>query len=396
MTRRCRAAAGPGPEAIRRAMRGPQAAPPSCCPPRPSLAAAGCFFPLLEDAGRGRGGAVLQAADGTLVVTDALGQDADRAAATIERLFGAPPERLDPAADAARLLALPGLVPAPATPRPPPATGVERLADEVPLPALLRRDGIMLLAPGQKRRLALIRLRCRAVRSCRISGRRGPTPTSLAMRGRGCARGSSPRSRRPGAAGRAARRRAARALAARLPARLLPEVPAGGRRRTRRCARPVRRADRRGSARAGAGRPPRGAAPRRLGPRGAGLDAAALSLLGAGGAARRPHAAALVHRPLSPGRRPQRSVGRSGTAGADRRRWRTGARMGARARHLPLLLAPLDRDAAGRDAHGRLPACRRLHPAQCAARRAAATPEGRTGCAAPALLAGLLPPEAAP
>ncbi|WP_419956583.1 hypothetical protein, partial [Neoroseomonas rubea] len=150
---------GPGPDAIRRAMRGPAGRAALIMPAPPEAGRRRVALALLEEAGRGRGGAVLETADGALLLTDCLAPDADRAASAIERLFGQLPERLDPAIDVARLLALPAPAPAQPPPPQPAAGGIERLADEVPLAQLLRREGLLMLAPGQRRRLALLRLR---------------------------------------------------------------------------------------------------------------------------------------------------------------------------------------------------------------------------------------------
>jgi hypothetical protein len=152
--------AGPAADAIRRALRGPPgrvalrlAAPRGAAQRRVALA-------LLDDAGRAQGGALLETAAGDLLLTQAGPADAARVEALLQRLLGTAPER-HPLPDALpALLALPGLVPA--RPRPPPApspAGIEALADAAPLPALLRRAGVLHIAPGQTRRLALLRLR---------------------------------------------------------------------------------------------------------------------------------------------------------------------------------------------------------------------------------------------
>lgn len=151
---------GPGPDALRRALRGPPgrvalrlAAPGAAARRRVALT-------LLDQAGRGRGGAVLEAATGELLLTEAAAADGARVAALLERLLGAAPDILPLPEAVAMLLALPGLAPADtATAAPPPAAGIEALADAAPLPALLRRDGVLHLAAGQPQRLALLRLR---------------------------------------------------------------------------------------------------------------------------------------------------------------------------------------------------------------------------------------------
>lgn len=152
--------AGPGAEAIRRALRGPAgrvalrvAAP--ALPARRRVALA-----LLEEAGRPRGGAVLETAGGDLLLTEADAPDAARVAALLERLLGSAPERFGLPGAVGALLALPGLAPIAAEDATPPAaTGIEAVSDAAPLPALLRREGIVHLAAGMSQRLALLRLR---------------------------------------------------------------------------------------------------------------------------------------------------------------------------------------------------------------------------------------------
>ncbi|MBW6400170.1 hypothetical protein KPL78_20085 [Roseomonas sp. HJA6] len=154
------APSGPGADAIRRTLRGPPgrlalrlAAP--AMPARRRVALA-----LLEEAGRPRGGTVLETAEGDLLLTEAASVDGTRVADLLEGLLGAAVERLDLPEGAARLLALPGLAPAaPAQAVAPSATGIEALADAAPLPALLRRDGVLYIARGAPQRLALLRLR---------------------------------------------------------------------------------------------------------------------------------------------------------------------------------------------------------------------------------------------
>ena len=151
---------GPGADAVRRTLRGP--------PGRVALRLAAPAPPAhrrvvvawLEEAGRSRGGTVLETAAGELVLSEAEAADGARVATLLEGLLGHPVERLDLPAGATRLLTLPGLAPASAAAAPPPsATGIEALADGAPLPALLRRDGILHIAPGAPQRLALLRLR---------------------------------------------------------------------------------------------------------------------------------------------------------------------------------------------------------------------------------------------
>lgn len=154
------APAGPGPDAIRRALRGPPgrvalrlAAPAGAAQRRVALA-------LLAEAGQPRGGIVLATAAGDLLLTEADPAAAERAQALLDRLLGVAPDRLDLASDGAALLALPAPVPAaPAAPPAPAPAGIEALADAASLPALLRRDGVLHIAPGLPRRLALMRLR---------------------------------------------------------------------------------------------------------------------------------------------------------------------------------------------------------------------------------------------
>lgn len=154
------APAGAGAEAIRRALRGPpgrvalrMTAPRTDAARRVALA-------LLQDAGRPRGGTLLETATGDLLLTETDLAGAARAEAALLRLFGTAPERFDLPGAVAELLDLPS--PVPAAPRPPPApppAGIEAAADAAPLPALLRREGILHIAAGQPRRLAMLRLR---------------------------------------------------------------------------------------------------------------------------------------------------------------------------------------------------------------------------------------------
>ncbi len=154
------APAGSGADAIRRALRGPPgrvalrvAAPLTDAARRIALA-------VLEDAGRPRGGTLVETATGDLLLTEADAASAARAEAALLRLFGTAPERFDLPGAMTALLDLPS--PVPAAPRPPPApppAGIEARADAAPLPALLRREGVLHIAAGQPRRLAMLRLR---------------------------------------------------------------------------------------------------------------------------------------------------------------------------------------------------------------------------------------------
>lgn len=154
------APSGSGADAIRRTLRGPPgrvalrlAAPTQPARRRVALA-------LLEEAGRPRGGVVLQTAQGELLLSEAEAADAARAAGLIEGLFGSSVEQLPLPDGAMRLLALPGLAPANAGQAvPAPAVGIEAIADAVPLPSLLRRDAVLHIARGAPQRLALLRLR---------------------------------------------------------------------------------------------------------------------------------------------------------------------------------------------------------------------------------------------
>lgn len=151
---------GPGPEAIRRALRGPPGRlalhlPAPCEGARLRVAIA-----LLEQAGASRGGSVLRAGDGSLLLTEATAREAERAGKLLTRLFGVAVARIAVPQDLAPLAALAGLAPASApAPAAPSAAGIEAMADAAPLPALLRRDGILHIAPGTSRQLAYLRLR---------------------------------------------------------------------------------------------------------------------------------------------------------------------------------------------------------------------------------------------
>ncbi|MBP0464123.1 hypothetical protein J5Y09_09390 [Roseomonas sp. PWR1] len=385
---------GPGPDAIRRAMRGPAGRAALIMPAPPEPGRRRVALALLEDAGRGRGGTVLQAADGTLLLTDSLGPDADRAAAAIERLFGQKPERLDPAADIARLLALPAPAPASQPPSQPAASGIERLADEAPLPSLLRRDGIMMLAPGRKRRLALLRLRLPRHALAASLGPSGADPDLLRhardrLRARILAALADPAQRDALLGGAPPV-----PLLLDLPARMLPDAPAVS--DDEPAAAPALIAALTAGEAMVDDLPARHAALRRLGWGLAvrGLDAAALSLLA-------PEALpadilllrwspALAGRTATAALRrvdPERVV-LTGVDGEQALEWALALGIGRFTGPWIATLQAATRMAACPHAA----ACTRV---QCAARGAAATPEGRAGCAAPALLAALLPPEAA-
>lgn len=151
---------GPGAEAIRRTLRGPPGRVALRLPPPPAPARRRVALALLEEAGRPRGGTVLETAGDELLLTEADVADGARVAALLEGLLGTAVERLDLPDGSARLLALPGLAPAAQPPdTAPPATGIEALADTAPLAALLRRQGVLHIARGEPQRLALLRLR---------------------------------------------------------------------------------------------------------------------------------------------------------------------------------------------------------------------------------------------
>jgi len=150
---------GPGPEALRRALRGPPgrvalrlAAPDG--PARRRVAIA-----LLAEAGRSRVGVVLETATGELLLTEAEAAAARQAAEGIAALIGLAPAVLPLPEAGPALMDLPAPVPAVLRMDAPPAAGVEALADSAPWPALLRREEVLCIAPGVPRRLALLRLR---------------------------------------------------------------------------------------------------------------------------------------------------------------------------------------------------------------------------------------------
>lgn len=152
--------ADPGADAIRRTLRGP----PGRLALRLAVPAAPArrrvVIALLEEAGRPRGGVVLESPTGALVLTEADAAEAHRVASLLEGLLGGTVERLDLPDGAQQLLGLPGLAPAvPAPAAPVAAAGIEALADTLPLPALIRRDGILHIAAGLPQRLTLLRLR---------------------------------------------------------------------------------------------------------------------------------------------------------------------------------------------------------------------------------------------
>lgn len=154
------AAPAPGAEAIRRALRGPPGRVALRLPPPGTDARRRVAIAVLEDAVRPRGGTILETAAGDLVLTECDPPEAARAEAALLRLFGTAPERLDLPAAVPALLALPAPVPAAHRPPPTPSpTGIEALADAAPLPTLLQRAGVLHIAAGRPRRLALLRLR---------------------------------------------------------------------------------------------------------------------------------------------------------------------------------------------------------------------------------------------
>jgi hypothetical protein len=149
---------GQGPDAIRRALRGPAGRVALLLPAPEGDAHRRVALALLEEAGAARGGTVLETATGALLLTEATPPDAARAEALLVRLPGAAPTRFALPEDGAALLALPAPVPARPPPPAPAASGIEALADAAPLAALLRRDGVLHIAAGAARRIALLRL----------------------------------------------------------------------------------------------------------------------------------------------------------------------------------------------------------------------------------------------
>ena len=150
---------GPGPAAIRRALRGPPGRTALRLPCPPTAPAQRIALALLAEAGATSGGTVLRLETEELLLTEAGAPEAERAAAQLEAIVGLRVARL-PLPDAGpALLALPHAVPlTPAPPQPSPA-GIEAVADAAPLPALLQREGLLHIAPGAPRQLALMRLR---------------------------------------------------------------------------------------------------------------------------------------------------------------------------------------------------------------------------------------------
>jgi len=154
------ALAGAGPEAIRRALRGPPGRVALRLPWPAAPAAQRIALALLAEAAASRGGTILRLVAGDLLLTEADAAEAERAAARIEAVLGQRPAALPLPEAAEDLLALAGTA-APVAPAPPPpgAAGIEALADAAPLPALLRREGVLHIAPGEAYRLAMLRLR---------------------------------------------------------------------------------------------------------------------------------------------------------------------------------------------------------------------------------------------
>jgi hypothetical protein len=382
-----------GAEAIRRALRGPPGRAALRLPAPAGEARRRVALALLAEAGRSRGGLVLESAAGDWLLTEADAAAAARAAATLERLLGAgaAPESLAlPGADAV-LLDLPAPVPATAhPPSPAPAAGIDALADAAPLPALLRRDPVLHIAPGQPRRLALLGLR---LPPAALAPHLGPAAADPDLARHAADR---LRARLPGLLaapeGRAALlgQAAAVPLLLDLPAALLPDPPPAPGEAPHApaliAALDVAEAladpllARRAALRhAGWGLAVRG------------LDAAALALLA-------PEAlpADLLLLGWSPalvGRGPAAALRRTdparlvleGCDGPEALEWGLAAGIARFAGPWIAALAAATRMAACRHAAG----CSRLH---CAARAAAATPAARAGCADPALLGAVLPP----
>lgn len=383
-------AAGPGPEAIRRALRGPPGRLALRLPAPGTDARRRVALALLEEAGRARGGALLETATGDLLLTETDPPDAARAEAALLRLFGTAPERLHLPEAMAVLLALPA--PVPAAPRPPPApapAGLETLADAAPLPALLRRDGVLHIAAGQPRRLALLRLRLPAAA---LAAHLGPAAEDPDLLRHACDR---LRARLPGLLADPAGREALLGLAAPvpllldLPAALLPDPPAPegeppgapaliAALSLREALADGLSARRRALHHAGWGLATRG------------IDAGALALLA-------PEALPtdlllLAWSPALAGRGASAALRRidparlvlEGVDGQEALEW--GIALGIARFAGPWIdtVMAATRMAACAQAAG----CTR---AQCTTRAAAATPEGRAGCADPALLGALVP-----
>lgn len=165
------AAQQPGPEAVRRALRGPPGRLALLLPAPKDPARHRVAVTLLAEAGQARGGSVLETAEGDLLLTEATAPEAERVAGILARLMGGPPRRLDLARDEAVLLALPEPAPVRVGPTPLLApAGIEALADAAPLPSLLRREGVLHIAPGAPRRLALLRLRLNRAAAAAVLG----------------------------------------------------------------------------------------------------------------------------------------------------------------------------------------------------------------------------------
>lgn len=150
---------GPGTEAIRRALRASPGREALRLPAPADAVRRRVAIALLEETARVHGGAVLETTTGDLLLTEAPAADAARLAALFGHLLGVAPDRLGLPGAAAALLALPATAPPAPDPPPPAAAGIEALADAAPLPALLRREGVLHIAAGAPRRLALLRLR---------------------------------------------------------------------------------------------------------------------------------------------------------------------------------------------------------------------------------------------
>ena len=235
------------------------------------------------------------------------------------------------------LLALPGLALAgPRLGRHPRRSGIEALADAAPLPALLRRDGVLHLAPGEPQRLALLRLRLTAAALAPHLGA-AAADTDLVRHARDRLRG-----RLLATLGDPARRDALLGamppvpLLIDLPLSLLPQIaPAGAAENagavpaliaTLAAKKPWPRASAR------AARPCVGLAGAW---RCAGWMPPRLALLSPPGAARRPAAGPLVAGHDRPGRAPPRCAAWTRAAGADALRRDGGAGMGAVDGHHP-------------------------------------------------------------
>lgn len=388
------AATSPGLEAIRRALRGPpgraalrMAAPTGRERRRVALA-------LMEETAREHGGAVLQTAARDWVLTEAPAAAASRLSATLGRLLGTAPACLDLPRDGAALLALPAPAPVPPEPPPPQPGGIEALADAAPLSALLRRDGVLHIAPQAPRRLALLHLHLPPEALAPHLGA-AAEDQDLArhaqerLRARLLARLADPADREAllGAAPPVP-------LLIDLPATLLPEPP------------PAPEGDPPAMPALIAALSPREALAEGLAARHAalrhagwglavrGLDAATLALL----APEALPADLLLLRwsPEMAGRAVAAALRRTdpsrlvltGCTGPEALEWGLGLDIARYAGPWIAALMAATRMAACAHAAG----CTR---ADCTARGAAASPQGRAGCAAPGLLGALVPPEGA-